>query len=248
MSYSRILTALCVGLTLSACNDITGPLHDSDAEPAFRRAGDRSTTKTQDQTTTESATGEEGSTDSWSTLLPTLVIATTGDGATADGIDPQDVPDNTVEHASDAPALQTYATSFTHTAGKMTIFQLNYVSTSELPSPFLYLTIPADAQVLDEFGNVAPAGQQVTITVEVDLVKFLVHFGPHGSTFLGNHPAVLWLKYQYAETDGEDVNTLTMHYQPEAGEEWTQLDTEIDTFGRWARANIYHFSNYAVAW
>ena len=112
----------------------------------------------------------------------------------------------------------------------------------------MFLTIPNDAQVLDEFGNVIPTGQEVEITVEVDLQKFLVHFGPHGSTFLGDNPAELWFKYQYADAEGQDVNSLRMWYQPVVGDEWTQLETEIDIFGYWARAKIYHFSNYAVAW
>ncbi len=54
------------------------------------------------------------------------------------------------------------------------IFQLNYDAGGWFPSPFLFLKVPNDAQVLHEFGNVIPTGQKVEITVEVDLQKFLV--------------------------------------------------------------------------
>lgn len=213
---------LCLGLLVAGCSETLAPVDDG----AFSAKKSKSS----------------GFFSGYSFETATI------SGGEPTGISSADAPANTLEQSSEAPLLQTYSTAFTHVQGETTIFSLNYKGESGWTEPFLFLVIPPDAEVLDDRGKPVRKGKSVEITVEIDMVKFLVHFGPHGSTFLGRRPATIWFQYKHADQSGQDPNSMTMWYQPAVGEAWTMLDTQIDTFGSWARAEIDHFSNYAVAW
>ena len=230
MRVTALGIIVMTGLLVGACSDVSAPLNMT---PSFAKK-------------------KGGGKTSWDSYFGSGISFqsdTITEGASLPSeIEGNDAPENTLEHASGAPTLETYRTSFTHVAGETTIFALSYRNTSGFKHPFLLLQIPPDAEVVGDNGKPVKKGRSVEITVEVDLTKFLVHFGPHGSTFLRSRPAVLWFYYGNAEQSGQNPETLTMWYQPTAGEAWTMLGTEIDTFFGWARAEIDHFSNYAIAW
>lgn len=247
MFRSKTLIALCLGFVVAGCSDTTGPVVDEG--PDMGRRWGRSSGHDDSKKTSSTSTEESGFSFDLGINFETATIPTDGSGGEGTGgINPFDTPDNVLEQGMDAPQLESYATSFTHVQGKTTIFSLNYeVPNSWYKPAFLFLEIPPDAQVLNEQGVPIGEGESVQITVEIDMKKFLVHFGPHGSTFLGSRPAKLWFKYDHAELAGR-VEDLTMWYQAQVGDEWVALETTLDTFGPWAWAEIDHFSNYAVAW
>jgi len=222
--FASMGVALLVGLTVVACGDVVAPPADGTVDAAKIRGRDF-----------------------FGVSFTSATISVESEALTPTG-GTTDTPDNPLEQATDAPPLQTYQTSFTHVQGETTIFMLSYRSDDELPDPFLFLTIPPDAEVFDETGKRVRKGKAVEITVEVNPRLFLLRFGPHGATFLRSRPAELWLNYEHANLSGQDPSNLGMCYQPTEGEPWTELDTTIDLYGNWARAEIYHFSNYAVAW
>lgn len=188
--------------------------------------------------------------ESWTLSSLSTAETTTESGATTTG---GETPENTLQHAPTAPPLMTYSTSFLATQGKPTKFQVNYnIGTAAYPivGPlFLEITIPRDAEILGPDGNPIPRGGTAEITVDIDPVTYLVRFGPHGSTFLGRKPAQLVFGYLYADMTGHsESDSMTVWYQPEEGTEWTAQETTVDRVGHWIVTDIYHFSNYAVAW
>ncbi len=168
-----------------------------------------------------------------------------------------------LRHSPDAPPLMAYDTSFTAVQGQRTEFVLHYVNPyvvlsavdpSELDgwemvgSWFMRVSIPKDAQLLDESGTPLAAGDSVEITVLVDAEEFLVDFGPHGSTFLGKKPALLEFSLEFAQLADLDAATLDVWYRAAVGAKWSALNTQFDKRGMKLAAPIYHFSGYAVAW
>lgn len=101
--------------------------------------------------------------------------------------------------------------------------------------------------MLRDDGSSASDGEAVYITVEIDPAKFLVHFGPHGSTFLDGPRAKLRFYYSFAELNGLDPANLNVWYQPEVGERWRDMPTEVVAKKRFLLVKIRHFSNYAIA-
>jgi hypothetical protein len=78
--------------------------------------------------------------------------------------------------------------------------------------------------------------------------EFFVQFGPHGSTFLGRSPAELSFNLKFADLNGQEPAGLEVWYQPSAGTEWNPEPTTVDANGNRVLMDLYHFSNYAVAW
>jgi hypothetical protein len=163
-----------------------------------------------------------------------------------------------LRHSPDAPPLMSYDTSFTAVQGERTEFVLHYVNPYVVAlsydrwelvgSWFMRVSIPKDAELLDETGLPAAVGDSVEITVLVDQEQFLVEFGPHGSTFLGKKPALLEFSLEFAELVELDPDMLDIWYRADAMGEWNALGTRFDKRGTKLQAPIHHFSGYAVAW
>jgi hypothetical protein len=152
-------------------------------------------------------------------------------------------PTEVLRHRADAPALTTYNTSFMAVQGRRTIFDLFY----EDGTWFMEIVIPQGAQILNESGEPAAPGEMVEITMTLDPELFYVTFGPHGSTFLEQHPANLKFSLDYADLEGIDPATLDVWYQAYEGGEWVDLSTTWRRKSYWLETDIYHFSNYAIA-
>lgn len=163
-----------------------------------------------------------------------------------------------------APALETYCTSFWVTQGQPKTFEIRYAAplesnggvedddkedgTGTPGEVFLRLRIPEDARLVDLAGRPVPMGTRVLMTVAVHPSLFVVQFGPHGCGFDGKRPAVLTLNYGRAALGGRNPADLDVWYQPQAGEPWTAEPTTVDLNGNFVRVDLQHFSNYAVAW
>ena len=222
-------TLLTVGLLAAGCGDATAP---ADATASLKRV----------KTTTLDASTETVASE------PTVrgKQSKTTETATAD------VPPNTITQSPDAPPLMTYDTTFTAIQGQGNTFVLFYQNPwTEYGTPgewFMKLDIPSDAQFVTEAGEPYAYGDVVEITAHVDATRFFVQFGPHGSTFLGKQPAVLMFNYLYADLGGVDPANLKVFYQPSTNTDWEAQTSYVEKRGNRILVDIYHFSNYAVAW
>ena len=180
---------------------------------------------------------------------PSSTDDTTDTGSPAPSTDGT-VPATTIAQSNSAPPLLTYSTSFAAVQGEGDTFIVFYEdewNPGMQGDWFLKLNIPSDAQFVDELGNPVAEGDTVVVTVDIDPSLFFVRFGPHGSTFAGNKPATLQFNYSYAES-GWNENDLAVWYQPTEGESWNEEPTQIDKKKNRVTIELYHFSNYAVAW
>jgi hypothetical protein len=85
----------------------------------------------------------------------------------------------------------------------------------------------------------------VRLTVHTDQETVQLNFGPHGSTF--KKPAKLQIFWLYTDLLGQLASGLNLWYQPEVGTAWSPLATQVDLQDQWLVSDLYHFSNYAVA-
>ena len=182
MTMLKRIACLTLLAVVAACSDNTAPQVDG---LSLARGGRWATT---DAAATESSTTTPDSTD---------------DVAVTIGCPYTDVPDGepcVLRHAADAPPLATLSTSFEVVQGRRQKFDFAY-ATGEW---YGGMVIPKDAQLLDESGRPLERGERVLVTVEFDPDRYLVRFGPHGSTFLGGRPTQLVFNTEYADFGNAD--------------------------------------------
>ncbi len=227
--YRKALTIIAAGMLFGACGEVNGPAVEDG--PELSLAGNL----------------EERYPDA--VILKETITGKPGGSQSDPGIHSSDAPANTLEHSASAPDLDTYRTSFFVVQGEQTILILYYKGKKKKKKrPFMHVIIPDNAQLLTDGGLPALDGDRIEITLEVDPTKFLVHFGPHGSTFVDGEPALLVFNYRFAELDGGDPAALGAWYQPSQGEAWGMIPAKVRVTDRQIRIRIRHFSNYAVAW
>lgn len=151
--------------------------------------------------------------------------------------------------ASWAPPLETYDTTFTLVQGVPSSDTIYFKrrpgeATREL---FMVLAIPWTATFVDSSGNTLAPGSEVRLSVQVDRDVVRLNFGPHGSTFTLK-PARLYIWWQNTDLQGRSGTGLELWYRPETGSAWTALQTQVSASSKWLVADLYHFSNYAVAY
>lgn len=125
---------------------------------------------------------------------------------------------------------------------------------------FVRFEVPGDGLLRRPDGSTFPPGDSILITVTlVDAAQFIFQFEPAGLVFSTNHPARLKIRYGNAQHDfdgdgDQDAaddsieHQLGLWYQRAVGDPWVRVGfvkfenlDEID-------ANIFSFSQYAVAW
>ncbi len=113
------------------------------------------------------------------------------------------------------------------------------------------------AQLIGEDGGtiVIPGGHSLTfpegalreatlITARPDLVFLSIDFGPHGLTFPADRAPTLTLSYENAKNY---IGTVSIAYLNEAGQITEVLPTTDDKAAKKVKADIAHFSRYAIA-
>jgi hypothetical protein len=238
LSWNRSLRVAPVGMVLfaglivAACGDTTAPV---DGTASFKRVNTATLDASTDAVASEPTVRGK----------PTKEAKETAAATT-------EVPPYTIMQSADAPRLMTYDTTFTAIQGQgntFVVFYQNPWTTENTQGDwFMKLDVPSDAQFVNEWGEPYADGAVVEITVLIDETRFFVQFGPHGSTFLGKQPAVLMFNYLYADLGDVDPANLKVFYQPSANTEWAAQTSVIEKKGNRILLDIYHFSNYAVAW
>ncbi len=220
MFRARSIIAASLAMLLAACGDISEP-ELSGQSALFAKGGRRSTT---------TASTDGGATEG--------TVQDSSSGSTSeDGIP------HVLRFAPGAPSLMTYDTTFVAHQG----WKQNFVIFFEDGNYFMVLDVPSSAQFVDADGNPVPDGESVEISVRVDGTYISFEFGPHGSSFTGKRPVVLWVWTKYADLDGVDGQPKVW-YQPNRDSEWKSIPTTVDKAGQWLKAELRHFSNYAIAW
>lgn len=150
--------------------------------------------------------------------------------------------------AAYAPALETYDTTFTAVQG---VASQHYIRFRDaFRSPYLKVEIPADAQFVDARGKPLSNGTNVPLRIRADARTLEVDLGPHGSTFgvRSGTPAVLTMFFGYADLAQVDLAALGTWYRASLVDGWESIASTVDVGLFWVRADLWHFSNYAVAY
>jgi hypothetical protein len=216
---TRFLGAAAIGVCLAACTDATGP-------GAIRAPGGMRELKAHTSGTDATAAGTSGT-------------------------DTSAVPDTSatpLRFLPWAPPLQTYDTVFTIVQGRASADTIYFRPgpLNRLRLPFMVLTTPRTAQFVDSTGTPLRQGSTVRLTVHVDSVYMQLNFGPHGSSFTKT-PAKLQVFWLFTDLLGHPGSGLDLWYQPDATTAWSALPTTIDLQNCWLLSDLYHFSNYRVA-
>lgn len=82
------------------------------------------------------------------------------------------------------------------------------------------------------------------ITAKSDLVFLSIEFGPHGLTFPADKAPTLTMSYENARND---LGTLHIVYLDDLGRITEVLPTTDDRAAKKVRADVTHFSRYAIA-
>jgi hypothetical protein len=233
------LTLTAAVLALAACGEMKSPLADG---PSLARST-KSNPKNSTATVVDSTVAVSDSDLEFGQVSDAELSAPLSDGL---------VPENTIRQAADAPALMTYSASFTAIQGEGNTFVVFYenpwTDDGTQGDWFMKLDIPADAQLLRADGTAAVYGDAIEITVQIDPSLFFAQFGPHGSQFDGRRPAQLSFNLEFAEPLSRQAqDDLQAWYQPEVGEQWTPRATTVDLKRNKVILDLYHFSNYAIA-
>ena len=188
----------------------------------------------------------------WAAVAVTLL-------ACSESTAPDGVPDpqlNIVLQDTLAPPLVVTRDSFWAKVGDGRDLRMDYVGGEE----FLRFEVPGDGLLRKPDGSAFQPGDSILITITVqDAARFVFDFAPAGLQFSPDHPARLRVEYAHAEhdfngdgaEDSLDVDIeqeLDLWYRAAPGALWFKVGAvqfedldEID-------ANIFSFSQYAVAW
>ncbi len=125
---------------------------------------------------------------------------------------------------------------------------------------FVRFEVPGDGLLRKPDGSAFQTGDSILITITVvDPNRFIFQFEPAGLVFSSEHPARLKVRYLNAEhdfdgdgdEDGDDVGIereLGLWYQRTTTDPWVRVGfvkfEELDEIS----ANLFSFSQYAVAW
>ena len=104
-----------------------------------------------------------------------------------------------------------------------------------------------DGEDLFSVSFYAIRGEEREINVELNTETGTIKFLELEITEPTVPVSVLQFNYAHAQS-GWNENDLAVWYQPTEGEAWNEEPTEINMKKNRVLINLYHFSNYAVAW
>ena len=191
-----------------------------------------------------------------------LALALLGCG---DNTGPAGVPDgqlNIVRQDTLAPPLLSTQASFWAKVGDGRELHLNYqgATPADTGEEFLRFEVPGDGLYRKPDGSAFAPGDSILITVTVlDPTRFQFQFEPSGLRFSPEHPARLKVRYFDGEhdfnedgvedsADAQIEGILDLWERSGPGALWFRLGAvkfqELDELD----ANIYSFTEHAVAW
>lgn len=194
------------------------------------------------------------------TLLTAAMVAVGCSDTTAPGVPTSQL--NFVRQDTLAPPLLATRDSFWARVGDGREMRLYYQGATPTDSgeEFLRFEVPGDGLSRRPDGSPFRVGDSIRITITVeDPTRFIFRFEPAGLAFSNEHPARLKVRYFNAEQDfdgdgdeDEDDRSIEREIglwrQRVPGEPWVRIGfvkfEELDEIS----ANLFGFSQYAVAW
>jgi hypothetical protein len=168
---------------------------------------------------------------------------------------------NILEQSSTAPPLETYQASFWARHDRQSTVAVNYhpAAGQSVGEPFLFFYIPKFGLKFGPDGVRLSGRDSVFITITIDPVNLSVDFQPSGVSFSRVFSAELAISYANANpdlngdglvdaTDERLERHLALWGQTAKMRGWFKLSSENDTKTKYLASNLYHFSEYAVAW
>jgi hypothetical protein len=161
---------------------------------------------------------------------------------------------------SPALLLDANEVSFWAVRGERRGVRINYQDDRKDDGSFLKFTIHKKALLLRPDGTAFADGDSVQVTVAIDTSQFLVQLEPTGLVFSDAHPARLQIWYEGADddlngdgsVDDEDSrierDLLGLWYQEGTGDPWSEISSSQSVADKWFKADLLHFSGYAVSW
>ncbi|HEV8263722.1 MAG TPA: hypothetical protein VGQ06_02145 [Gemmatimonadales bacterium] len=160
-----------------------------------------------------------------------------------------------------APPLATYRVAFWARHDQESTVAVDYrpAAGQSVGQPFLRFRIPKFGLKTGPDGTRLYGSDSVFITMTIDSVKLAVDFQPSGVTFSEVFAAGLIIWYANANPDlnGDGVvdatdealqQQLALSEQPAKMTGWFKTATKNDATQKYVAAELYHFSQYAVAW
>ncbi len=206
------------------------------------------------------------------TMIATgLLFASCQDGAIPTGpVVLAEVSDPTVYEAPEVlrqspsgPPVEPFTVSAWIVRGERHTMRVRY---ADIPgntegSELVRLDFHDETLLLRPDGSRMADGDSILITLAVDPAQFAVAFAPTGLVFDPERPARFRFRYHYADLDLDGngiidevdeqirVSQLGMWLVPEAPYlSWEEITAEHDPESRKFDADLFHFSNYALAW
>jgi hypothetical protein len=160
-----------------------------------------------------------------------------------------------------APLLLTYQVSFWARHDMESAVAVDYrpVAGQSVGQPFLRFRIPKWGLKYGPDGRRLWGSDSVLITLTIDSLKLAVDFQPSGVVVSDVFSAglVMWYVNANPDLNGDGVvnstdqmleQQLTLSEEPTKLSGWFKTATKNDTTQQFVAADVYHFSQYAVAW
>jgi hypothetical protein len=166
-----------------------------------------------------------------------------------------------LDQAPTAPTLQTYQVSFWARHDRESTVAVDYrpVAGQSVGQPFLRFRIPKFGLKYGPDGRRLWGTDSVLITLTIDSLKLSVDFQPSGVVFSDVLSAglVMWYVNANPDLNGDGVvnstdqmleQQLALSEEPTKVSGWFKTATRNDTTQKFVATDVYHFSQYAVAW
>jgi len=195
-------------------------------------------------------------------ILVTLALAAACSNSSGPSGPPPRATVNVVLQDSTYKPLLSDTASFYAKVGEGRRVRLVYQGSTPTDSgpEFLRFEVPNDGLYLKPDGTPFGANDSILITVKVlDPKKFLFDFQPAGVQFNPNDPARLKAEYQYADHDfngdgvidstDADIEAIVDLWRREPPDtSWTKVGAVKFESLQELDANVFSFTQYAVAW
>jgi hypothetical protein len=153
------------------------------------------------------------------------------------------------------PSVDRYYVSFWSVQGQTRSVQINYVSNGT-SSPYMRFTA-TDPDWAPGVGDIEQ-GDSILITMIVDPTVVGAVFLPAGLKFDDPSKLQIWYGGVSGDLNGDgrvdsadasiEKKLLGMSYRENWLNPWVAIPYTKSTTENWIRANVYHFSEYAVSW
>jgi hypothetical protein len=166
-----------------------------------------------------------------------------------------------LQQAPTAPPLETYQVSFWARHDKESTVAVNYLPAAgqSVGQPFLRFRIPKFGLKYGPDGRRLWGSDSVLITLTIDSLQLSVDFQPSGVVFSDVFSAglVMWYVNANPDLNGDGVvnstdqmleQQLALSEEPTKVSGWFKTATRNDTTQKFVATDVYHFSQYAVAW